>query len=109
MMRALRLLLAAALLLAWQQALVHPLAHVDVQGAFVHLADDHGGRNGNGEEGKPEPLCDAIAAVATAVGSTPLAIDFPVSGDEASSARAAGNHPGPSLLAYRSQAPPQYS
>jgi hypothetical protein len=109
MMRALRLVLAAALLLAWQQALVHPLAHVDAQGAFVHLADDHGGSDGQDEEGKPEPLCDAIAAVATAVGSAPPTLKLVDSGKEASSANAAGNHPGTRQLAYRSQAPPQYS
>ena len=66
MRRMARFLLAAVLLAGWQAALEHPLAHVDEGGAFVHLASEHAPH----EQGKAKDssLCDAIAAVAVAVG-----------------------------------------
>lgn len=69
-----RFLLAAVLLAGWQAALEHPLAHVDEQGAFVHLASEHAPH----EQGraKDSPLCDAIAAVAVAVGCTTASAAF---------------------------------
>jgi hypothetical protein len=105
MMRALRLLLAAALLVAWQQALVHPLAHVDEHGGLVHLAGDHD----DDSPGAADPTCDAIAAVAVAIGAGQSAPEASTSGTDAS---VAGHDfcPASALrLAYRSQAPPQYS
>jgi hypothetical protein len=52
-----RVLIAVALLAAWQAALVHPLEHVDAAGGFVHLDGD--------ADGHPEKteLCDALAAL----------------------------------------------
>jgi hypothetical protein len=54
-----RLVLAAALLAAWQGALVHPLEHVNGHGGFVHLADGHDGERNPDASG----LCDALAAL----------------------------------------------
>ena len=105
MMRALRLFLAAALLLAWQQALVHPLAHVDDHGGLVHL---EGGQDGD-SQGNADPLCDAIAAVAAAIGTGQIALEVPVFGTQAPVARQVSSRAGALRLAYRSQAPPQYS
>ena len=105
--RGLRLLLAVALLFAWTGALVHPIGHVDEAGAFVHLADGHdeGQRNGNA----PDPLCDAIAALAVCInGISKAVVAFPQD-SEKPDFRRTGNSPGLPLLAYRSQAPPQYS
>jgi hypothetical protein len=98
--RALRLVLAATLLAAWQGALVHPLEHADGHGGLVHLP---------GGDGDADAQCDAIAAVAACVdGRVPLAHPFPVAGDAVLSvpARAPRAVPPP---AYRSQAPPQHS
>jgi hypothetical protein len=62
-----RLVLAAALLAAWQSALVHPLKHVDELGGFVHLADGHE----HGKKSNPSGLCDVLAALsACASGAT---------------------------------------
>lgn len=108
MKRALRLLLAAALLVAWQQALVHPLAHVDAGGALVHLADAHDS-HGRDHEDKPDPLCDAIAAVAAAIGAGKTALEVPAYGAEALLDRQSASSAGALQLAYRSQAPPQHS
>lgn len=109
--RALRLLLSAALLIAWQQALVHPLVHVDADGSFIHLAVDHGshGHGGHGEDRKPDLLCDAIAAVTAAVGSAPSTPGLLGFGAEVAEAEAAGCRSRLLRLAYRSQGPPQYS
>ena len=72
--RALGVLLAGLLLAAQQAALEHPLAHVDERGAFVHLASEHAPH----EQGraKHSPLCDAIAAVAVAVGCASASAAF---------------------------------
>src|SRR5688572_28643051 len=56
-----RLVLAAALLAAWQTALVHPLVHVDDHGRLVHVGHEHGSKS------DPSDLCDALAAVAVCV------------------------------------------
>ena len=103
--RVLRLLLAAALLAAWQVALLHPLKHVDSHGSFVHLA---GGQDSSapGKQSGRNALCDAVAAVAVCVGGVqPLSLAALADPDPAS------DFPGsPALgaprLAYRSQAPP---
>ena len=102
--RNLRLLLAVALLAAWQNALVHPLKHVDEHGGFVHLVDG-GGSKGNSSD----PHCDAIAAVAVCVSGSTAFILPPPRGVEAFVSRHAGMVRGIRLRAYQSQAPPQYS
>ena len=68
-------LLAAALLGAWQEALLHPLEHVDEHGHFVHLngtdGSDARGENDH-EEGNPsDRLGDSLAALATCAAATP--------------------------------------
>ena len=104
--RSLRVFLALALLAAWTNALVHPIAHVDEAGEFIHLAGGHEGdsRNGNAAD----PLCDAVAAVAACVaGASALAVAVPQV-FQAISGQAAEVRHAP-RLAYRSQAPPQLS
>jgi hypothetical protein len=101
--RALRLLLALALLVAWQNALVHPLAHLDHDGGLVHL--DGGHDEGDGANAS----CDAIAAVAAVIGGGAAMDTAQVSHSEQfHPAKAAASMSAP-LLAYRSQAPPQFS
>jgi hypothetical protein len=101
--RSLRLLLALALLLAWQNALVHPLAHVGHDGGLVHLEGGHDQDSGASLD------CDAIAAVAAVIGggSLPVAFAAPESDRVVSTQAIAA--PAARLLAYRSQAPPQHS
>lgn len=60
-----RVLLALALIAAWQSALQHPVEHVDELGEFVHL---HGGHSDKGGE----PLCDLLAALTTCAAQTPV-------------------------------------
>ena len=75
----LQLLLAVALLVAWQGALLHPLEHVNAAGGYVHLADGHGQQNPGNEKSSADPLCDAMAAVALCISTAqPLSI-VPVS------------------------------
>ena len=104
--RNLRVLLTVALLAAWQNALVHPIEHVDAAGGYVHLAGGHGQKNPGSEKSSADPLCDAVAAVALCIGTAlPLSI-VPVSRLDLLrdfSSSAARNAP---TLAYRSQAPP---
>jgi hypothetical protein len=57
------LALALALLAGWQESLQHPLEHVDEHGEFVHKSGDH--HDSSNADG---PLCDAIAAIAVAIG-----------------------------------------
>jgi hypothetical protein len=54
-----RLFLALAFLAGSQAALLHPLAHLDRNGEFVHLHGGHSDEN-RSESG---PLCDALAAL----------------------------------------------
>jgi hypothetical protein len=64
-------LLALALLAAWQAALLHPLEHVDSQGALVHVAERH---SQGGSDPSPEPsskLCDALAALTACAPDAP--------------------------------------
>jgi len=94
------LLLAAALLVGWQSALEHPLEHVDEHGGFVHKSDPHDSSNADG------PLCDAIAAVAVAIGcaAAPAAFAAPEFAAAAEvPSRARPNTP----LAPSSRDPPQ--
>lgn len=108
--RSLRVLLIVALLAAWQNALVHPLEHIDEHGGFVHLADGHGDHGDHGDHGNTgDPHCDAIAAVAVCIGGAqPIlpATRVPQASVQDFKSGAAQTAP---LLAYRSQAPPQYS
>jgi len=95
------LLLAAALLVGWQSALEHPLEHVDEHGGFVHKSGDHHDSSGAGG-----PLCDAIAAIAVAVGcaAAPAAFAAPEFAAAAETpSRARPNTP----LAPSSRDPPQ--
>ena len=104
--RSLRVFLALALLAAWTNALVHPIAHVDETGEFVHLAGGHEGDSRN--ENAADPLCDAVAAVTACVaGSSALALVVPKV-LQAFSEQAAEVRHAP-RLGYRSQAPPQFS
>lgn len=106
--RALRLVLAAALLAAWQGALVHPLEHADGHGGLVHLSGGHDGHD-HDDEGGPSALCDAIAAVAAFVdGRLLLAIASSAVADVAAAAPVSIPRGAPPP-AYRSQAPPQVS
>ncbi|HEU4646612.1 MAG TPA: hypothetical protein VFS80_13710 [Burkholderiales bacterium] len=95
-----RLLLVAALLAGGHAALVHPLEHVDEHGGFVHTSRDH---DSGGDDG---PLCDAIAAVAAAIGGAVAcaAADSPAPAAVAAIALPArGNTP----LAPSSRDPPE--
>lgn len=107
--RALRLFLATALLAAWQGALVHPLAHVDEHGGFVHLSGGDDGHDHDDEQSGPNALCDAIAAVAACVdGRILLAVPASAVADVAAAASIAVPRGVPPPV-YRSQAPPQHS
>jgi hypothetical protein len=95
------LLLAAALLAGWQSALEHPLEHIDEYGGFVHKSGEH--HDSSNADG---PLCDAIAAVAVAVGcaAAPAAFAAPEFAAAAEvPSRAQPNTP----LAPSSRDPPQ--
>lgn len=101
--RSLRVLLVVALLAAWQNALVHPIEHVDEAGALVHLPDGHG------DEDSPDPLCDAIAALAVSITGNSNAVVAFSRASEKPDVRESGISTGSRFLAYRSQAPPQFS
>ena len=104
--RALRLVVALALFLVWQDALLHPLEHLDHTGEFVHVA---GTTLDPDEKGGPSALCDVIAAVATCVGDAakPIALAFPGSDairlTRGSAPRVAESRP------FQGQAPPSLS
>ncbi len=101
--RGLRILLAVALLAAWTNALVHPLAHLDHEGALVHLDGGHD------EEGAASVHCDAIAAVAAVIGQDAALPRLAVPAAEPVLASEAASSPSSLRLAYRSQAPPRVS
>jgi hypothetical protein len=103
--RALRFLLALALLGVWQGALLHPLQHVDLKGAFVHVPGSHAPK-APGEKSGSNSLCDAIAAVAACVSGPAklaVAIDPGVESIVPRESAALFGAPPP---AYRSQGPP---
>lgn len=50
-----RLLLAVAMLAAWQAALQHPIEHVDELGELVHLHDGH-----SPDDSEAGALCDLL-------------------------------------------------
>lgn len=64
-----RIFLAAALLLAGQAALVHPLEHVDDHGALVHSGEQHERTGGE--------LCDALQALTACVPDAPRRLAVP--------------------------------
>jgi hypothetical protein len=103
--RALLPVLAALLLAAWQSALMHPLVHVKSGGGFVHVG---GGSDPQapGEKKLPNPLCDAMAAVAACVAGTGGAQAIAPHGVEQSFVPAVVALFGARPPAYRSQAPP---
>jgi hypothetical protein len=104
--RALRFLLALALLGVWQGALLHPLQHVDAKGAFVHVPGGHAPKKAPGDKIATNALCDAIAAVAACVsGSAKIAVGA-VPGVESIHLREIVALFGAPPPAYRSQAPP---
>jgi hypothetical protein len=101
----LRLALAALLLAVWQGALLHPLQHVDAKGAYLHVPGKLLSK-APGDKGSPNPLCDAIAAVAACVsGVAPPAVSV-VQGVETVSRNDLVALIGARSPAYRSQAPP---
>lgn len=104
--RLLRLSLAALLLSAWQAALLHPLQHVDAQGAFVHIPGG-GMSKAPGDKRAPNaPPCDVLAAVAACVASASQLAIAAVTGVDSIHVRETARQPGAPSLAYRSQAPP---
>jgi len=105
--RTLRLALVIALLGAWQNALLHPLKHLDSLGGFVHLAGGHA-PGGTGKQGGSEALCDAIAEVGVCVGGAPAPALAAVDALQSTPATGSERGHGASPLAYRSQAPPSF-
>jgi hypothetical protein len=103
--RALRILLALALLAVWQGALLHPLQHVDAKGAFVHVPGTHLPKS-PGDKSSSNPSCDAIAAVTACVSSAVQPALAAVAGVETPLRRNAGALLRAPVPAYRSQAPP---
>jgi hypothetical protein len=105
--RALRLALTVALLAVWQNALLHPLGHLDWQGGFVHVAGGHV-PDGSGKQGGSESLCDAIAAVGVCLGGAQAPSLAAVAASESLPEINGGAAHCASPLAYRSQAPPSF-
>jgi hypothetical protein len=103
--RALRLLIAVVLMAAWQTALRHPLAHVDAHGAFVHVGGGHLPPL-PGDRKAPNPLCDALAAVAACVAGTGTALAVAPQASHRHISPPIASTRSASALAYRSQAPP---
>ena len=62
-----RFALAAAIVLAGQAALLHPLTHVDQQGGLVHVP---------GKDNSPGKLCDVLASLTACVPDAPRAVVF---------------------------------
>ncbi|HWA39139.1 MAG TPA: hypothetical protein VG873_14875 [Burkholderiales bacterium] len=65
-----RLFLVLALLAGWQSALIHPLEHLDADGALVHAGHDAGSSTDRAEN-----LCDAFAALTACAAQAALALD----------------------------------
>jgi hypothetical protein len=103
--RAPRLLLALLLLGVWQGALLHPLQHVDLKGAFVHVPGSHAPK-GPGDKNGSNPLCDAIAAVVACVAGQPIIVVGAGQGVESIHPREVATLFWAPPPAYRSQAPP---
>ena len=66
-------LLAVALFAGWQEALLHPLEHVDEDGELVHVAHDRS-HSHDGDENPSDPsdkLCSALAALTACAPEAP--------------------------------------
>jgi len=105
--RALRLLLAVALLAAWQGALLHPLEHADSHGNLVHAGGAHS-HSADPQEGGSgaTAACDAIAALTACI---PDAASPVLGGTRAHGRIAALAQDAPAGATrppYQSQAPP---
>jgi hypothetical protein len=96
-----RLVLAAVLLAAWQVALLHPLAHVDAHGGFVHLSDG----SEQGKKSDASGLCDALAAL-TACASGEAKVVSAVSSAQVSSDRSTSAPRAAEAPPFLSQGPP---
>ena len=103
----LRLLLAAALLAAWQIALVHPLAHVDSQGRLMHVPGSHPSKSSS-DKNSQNLNCNTVLAVLGCIGGSAAASLTAVEGVEISVAGEDAAHLGASAPAYQSQAPPAF-
>lgn len=66
-----RLFLVLALLAGWQNALLHPLVHVDGQGKLVHL--------GEPAKGSADVSCDVLAALGACAPQASLSFALPAS------------------------------
>lgn len=75
-----RLLLVVVLLAGWQASLVHPLEHVDGEGALVHA-----GQNDDSPADRAENLCDAFAALTACAAQAGLALQVEQSEEKHSS------------------------
>jgi hypothetical protein len=104
--RGLRLLLALALVVVCQGAVLHPIRHVNATGEYVHLADSHGQKNPGNEKNNSDLVCDALAAVALGIGSAPQASLVPDSRRELVRDFSSSGARNGLALAYRSQGPP---
>ena len=103
--RALRLVLVALLMSAWQGALLHPLKHHNASGGFVHVGGSHA-PHGSGDKNGANPLCDTLAAVGACIeGSAYFALE-PLPDADPLVAGHPAESPSAPALAYRSQAPP---
>ena len=98
-------LLALCLLAAWQSAALHPLQHVDADGALVHIDPQHPKHGGRSSSDPSFKLCNALAALTACVGGSPtvlaaiLSVDTPLS-HRSAVARAASAPP------FLAQGPP---
>ena len=104
--RLLRLSFATLLLSAWQVALLHPLQHVDAQGAFVHVPGGGASKSPDGKRGSNALPCDMLAAVAACIASAPQPAVAAATAVDSMHVRETARLPGAPSLAYRSQAPP---
>lgn len=105
-----RLLLVFALLAAWQEALLHPLEHVDEHGHFVHVAGTDGGdaRGENDhEDGDPSArLGESLAALAACAAGTPSSTGPEPCGHELASFAYRGAPRAAEAPPFLSQGPP---
>jgi hypothetical protein len=100
-----RLLLALALLMGWQLALVHPLKHVDGQGSYVHLGNHVPDRQSD----SPDDLCDVIAGLTACIGAAQLACAPACCGEASPVRRDAGLRLAAAAPPFLSQGPPAFS
>jgi len=104
--RLLHLALGALLLAALQVALLHPLQHVDAQGAFVHVPGGGTPHTPGGRKAPAWPQCEVLASITACLASAPQIAVAATAGVETIHTRSAARLSGDLSLAYRSQAPP---